>query len=101
MPPSLALLMPGTAATRWLLLADLACLLLLGLATRRPRVAVPATLGAGFVALNTLGMVVNDFYVGLLLFHVAVGLTAATLVRRTRWIGAAQILLTLLLGVAT
>src|SRR5215831_15080959 len=51
----LALMIPGPAATRWLLLADAACLVALGAGMRLPVVAVPAALAAGFVVLNALG----------------------------------------------
>src|SRR6516165_9993782 len=64
----LALMIPGPAATRWLLLADAACLVALGAGMRLPVVAVPAALAVGFVVLNALGMALTDFYLGLSLF---------------------------------
>ncbi len=98
----LALIVPGTTATRWLLLADLVCLVALGLAARRPAIAIPVALGAGFLTVNVLGMVVTDFFVGLALFHPAVGLvTFLTLRRRARWLGAATLALSVVLGVVT
>lgn len=96
----LALVVPGPAATRWLLLADLLCLVALGLALRAPRIAIPVALGTGFLALNVLAMLLNDFFLGLALFHLVVG-TAALLLRRARWLGAATLVLALTLGVLT
>src|SRR2546426_12397234 len=61
----LAVVVPAPAATRWLLVADLACLIALGLATRRRALGVPLTLAAGFIVLNLLGMALTDFYLGL------------------------------------
>ena len=97
----LALVVPGTTATRWLLLADLVCLVSLGLAARRPLLALPLVLGAGFLALNVLGMVTLDFFLGLALFHPAVALTALLVLRRARWLGAVALALSLVLGVVT
>jgi hypothetical protein len=97
----LAILVPAPAATRWLLIADVACLVALGLATGRPGLGVPLMLGAGFVALNGLGMAVTDFYLGLALFHLAVGIAVVLLARRARWLGLATLALTLGLGVLT
>ena len=79
-----AFLIPGSAATRWLLLTDIVCLVAMGCATRRPRVGVPVALVVGFVALNVAGMAITDFYLGLALFHVAVGVAAAVSLRRAR-----------------
>ena len=97
----LALIVPGPAATRWLLIADVVCLVALGLAARRPAIAVPLALGGGFVALNVLGMLVTDFFVGLALFHPAVGLVTLLALRRARWLGAATLALSVALGVVT
>jgi hypothetical protein len=97
----LAILVPAPAATRWLLIADVACLVALGLATGRPRLGVPFMLGAGFIALNGLGMAVTDFYLGLALFHLVVGIAVVLLARRARWLGLATLALTLGLGVLT
>ena len=97
----LAVLVPGNAATRWLLIADAVCLIALGYASRRPLVGVPLALGAGFLGFNVLGMVVTDFYLGLALFHLGVGLTAMLALRRARWLGAVAVGLALLLGVLT
>jgi len=96
----LAFLVPGATATRWLLMADLVCLVALGTTARWPRVGIPAALGVGFLALNLVSMGVADFYLGLTLFHLGVGVTAVFL-RQTRWVGLAVIVLTLLLGVVT
>lgn len=97
----LALLVPGSTATRWLLLGDLVCLVALGRAAGWPLVGIPVALGVGFVALNLMGMAVTDFYLGLALFHLAVGATAAVVVRGARWVGVALVVLALLLGVLT
>ena len=97
----LALLVPANGATRWLLVADAVCLIALGLASRRPVLGVALALGAGFLALNVLGMVVTDFYLGLALFHLGVGLTAMLALRRARWLGAVAVGLALILGVLT
>jgi hypothetical protein len=97
----LAMLVPGSAATRWLLVADAVCLAAVGLASRRPALAIPLALGAGFLALNVLGMVLTDFYLGLAVFHLVVGVGTAALARRTRWLGLALVVLALGLGVLT
>ena len=95
-----ALLVPGPAATRWLLLADLVCLVALGLAVRARRIAVPVAVGAGLLALNVLSMLLNDFFLGLALFHLIVGATALLLCR-PRWLGGTTLALAIALGVLT
>jgi hypothetical protein len=97
----LAMLVPGSAATRWLLVADAACLVALGLASRRPLLGVPLALSAGFLVLNVLGMVLTDFYLGLAVFHLVVGVGTAAMARQTRWLGLALVVLALGLGVLT
>ncbi len=97
----LRFVVPGTAATRWLLLADLACLVAIGQRARSRLVGVSVALIGGFVVLNLAGMVVTDFYLGLTLFHLVVGVTTAALLRRARWAGLALVALTLLLGALT
>ena len=97
----LALIVPSSGATRWLLVADVACLVALGLATRRPLLGVPLVLVAGFAVLNGLGMTFTDFYLGLAVFHLAAGTAAMVFARRARWLGAATIGLALLLGLFT
>lgn len=97
----LAWLLPGPTATRWLLLADLVCLVALGLGARSPLLGVPVALGVGFVALNLAGMALTDFYLGLALFHVTLGVIAAVALRRRRWIGIGLVALALLLGILT
>jgi len=96
----LAPLVPAPAATRWLLLADLACLVLVGCAARWRVLGAAIALGVGFVGLNLLAMAVRDFYLGLSLFHLAVGVTAAAL-GPARWAGLALLAVALLLGVVT
>ena len=97
----LAVVIPGPAATRWLLVADAACLVALGLVAARPLVGVSVALGAGFIALNALGMALNDFYHGLAAFHLGVGATTSVFARRRRWLGIALIGLALVLGALT
>ena len=97
----LALMIPGPAATRWLLLADAACLVALGAGMRAPVVAVPAALAVGFVVLNALGMAVTDFYLGLSVFHLVVGITTILCGRRGRWLGGVVLGLAVLFGVLT
>lgn len=97
----LAFVIPSPAATRWLLVADAVCLVVLGLSRKRPLLGVPLALGAGFLVLNVFGMALTDFYLGLVLFHFTVGIGTATLARRTRWLGVAQVALALVLGGAT
>jgi hypothetical protein len=97
----LAMIVPAPTASRWLLVADLACLLALGLATPRRVLGVPLTLAAGFIALNLLGMALTDFYLGLTVFHLLVGLVALLTLGRARWLGAVTLGLTLVLGLFT
>ena len=97
----LAFVVPGPAATRWLLVADAACLVAVGLSSRHPWFCVPLALGAGFLALNVLGMALTDFYLGLALFHLVVGIGTAVVARRTRWLGVTLVVLALTLGVLT
>ena len=97
----LALIVPAEGATRWLLLLDVTCLVLIGLERRRPRLAVPLALTIGFLALNVLGMVVNDFFLGLALFHLGVAATTVLTLRRLRWFGVTVLLVVVTLGVAT
>jgi hypothetical protein len=96
----LALVTPGPAATRWLLLGDLVCLILVGRAARWPSLGVAVAVGVGFVGLNLVSMAVRDFYLGLALFHLAVGVAAATL-GPTRWAGLALVAVALVLGLVT
>ena len=97
----LAFVVPGPAATRWLLVADAACLVALGLSSRYPLLGIPLALGAGFLVLNALGMALTDFYLGLALFHLVVGIGTAVLTRRTRWLGVALVVIALALGALT
>jgi len=97
----LGFMIPSSAATRWLLLTDIACLVILGRATGWPRVGVPVVLGVGFVALNLVSMAVTDFYLGLALFHLAVAVAAVVGLRSARWLGMAQVALAVTLGIVT
>ena len=76
------------------------CLVALGLAVRARRIAVPVAVGAGLLALNVLSMLLNDFFLGLALFHLVVGATAL-LFCRPRWLGGATLALAIALGVLT
>ena len=97
----LALIVPGATATRCLLLADLACLVGIALSWRRRWLALPVMIVLGFTALNTLGLLLNDFYLALAAFHVVVALTTLAVLRRAAWLGGAALMLTLGLGIAT
>lgn len=98
---ALAVAVPGPTATRWLLLADLACLVGIALAWRRPWLAIPLALLVGFTVLNALGLLLTDFYLGLAAFHLLVGLTAAVLPRPARWLGGVALALAVGLAVLT
>src|SRR5262245_12131082 len=97
----LALIVPASGATRWLLVADLACLIAIGLATRRPWLGLPLSLASGFLVLNALGMALTEFYLGLALFHLLVGIAAAVFAGRARWVGFAALALALAFGILT
>lgn len=97
----LAIIVPSSGATRWLLVADLACLVAIGLATPRPWLGISLAIVSGFLVVNGLGMALTDFYLGLTLFHFAVGLTAVMFAGRTRWLGAITLGLALVLGILT
>ena len=97
----LAFVIPGPAASRWLLLADAVCLVALGRRTRRPLLGVLVALGLGFVLLNGLGLALTDFYLALTAFHLAVGAATLAVAGRSRWLGGGLIALTVVLGVLT
>jgi hypothetical protein len=94
-------IVPAAWATRLLLAADLMVLVLLAFRQRRPLVMLPVALGAGFIVLNALAMILTDFFVGLLAFHLAIGATALVLGGRMRWAGAGLLVATLALGLST
>lgn len=94
-------IVPAAWATRALLVADLGVLVMLGLERPHPVMAVPVALGAGFLALNALGMVLTDFFLGLLVFHLLVGATGLALRGGARWAGAGLLVLTVVLGLST
>jgi hypothetical protein len=94
-------IVPGPAATRWLLLADLGVIALVVAQSRRPSLAAPAAAGAGLLALNVLGMLFTDFFLGLAAFHVLVALAGLLAAGRARAAGAALLGLALGLGVLT
>ena len=97
----LAFVVPGPAASRWLLLADVVCLVALGLRTRRPILGVPFALGLGFTVLNGLGLALTDYYLALTAFHLAVGAVTLAVAGRSRWLGGGLIALAVVLGVLT
>src|SRR5262249_45594203 len=97
---SLALVVPGPSANRWLLIADAVCLIALGLRTGQPALGVPVAFGVGFLVLNVLGIGFTDFYLGLAAFHLLTDVITMVFVP-SRWLGATALALTLALGVAT
>ncbi|PYM16542.1 MAG: hypothetical protein DMD81_12215 [Candidatus Rokuibacteriota bacterium] len=97
----LALLVPGPAATRWLLVADLVCLIAVGLRSRHPVAGAAVMIAVGFVALNVVGMAVTDFYLGLAAFHFGVAIATTVLAPSRRWLGVTVFLLAALLGITT
>jgi hypothetical protein len=94
-------IVPGPAATRWLLLADAAVLLLVAARWRRPLVAAAVALGGGFLALNVVSLLLTDFFLGLASFHVLTGVVGLVAAGRARWAGAALLALALAVGVLT
>jgi hypothetical protein len=92
---------PSPLASRWLLLADLAVIATLALRRRRPFLTLPASLLTAFLVLNGLGMLLTDFFLGLLAFHLLTGLGVLTVAGRLRWMGAGLLVLTILLALAT
>jgi len=96
-----AIIVPAPGATRWLLLLDAACLVLLGCETSHPRLGIPIALAAGFLILNALGMAVTEFFLGLALFHVTVTVTAALALRRRRRFGVMALAVVLAAGIFT
>jgi hypothetical protein len=97
----LAVIVPAVVVTRWLLLLDAVCLVLLGFETRGPLLGVPIALAIGFLTLNILGMAVTEFFLGLALFHVTVTMTAALALRRHRWFGVTAFAVVLAAGIFT
>jgi hypothetical protein len=98
---SLPWLAPSPLATRWLLLADLAVIAALTLRSRWPLLVLPSALVGGFLVLNGLGMLLTDFFLGLLAFHALTAIAALVAGGRLSWLGVALLALTLLLGLAT
>jgi hypothetical protein len=94
-------LVPGTAATRGLLLADLALIALIAARSRHRALAVVAAVGAAFLGLNMASMLLTDFYLGLASFHVLTALAGIAAAGHARVGGAALLALTLALGVIT
>ena len=94
-------IVPGPAATRWLLVADAAVVLLIAARSRRPLIAAVVAIGGAFLALNVVGMLLTDFFLGLAAFHIVTGVAGLLAAGRARWAGAALLALTLALGVLT
>jgi hypothetical protein len=94
----LAGVLPAPTATRWLLLADLCVLVLIGARRRHAAVGAVLALGAGFLFLNVLGLVLTDFFLGLAVFHVVIGVAGVLAAGPARWAGAVLLALTLALG---
>lgn len=97
----LAGVVPGPGATRWLLLADLLVLVLVGARQRHRVLGALAAVGAGFAAVNVLGLVLTDFFLALAVFHLATGVAGMVAAGAARWAGAALLGLTLALGALT
>lgn len=97
----MAALAPAGWATRSLLLGDILVLILMALRLPRPVIAVPVGLGGGFLALNALGMILTDFFLGLLAFHWLVAAAALCTRGLTRWAGVGLLAVTITLGLAT
>lgn len=98
---SLDWIVPGPAASRWLLLGDAAVLLLVAARRRRPLLAAAVALGAGFLALNVVSMLLTDFFLGLASFHVLAGVVGLVAAGPARRAGAALLVLALVLGALT
>lgn len=98
---SLQWLAPSPLATRWLLLADLAVIVTLAVRSRWPLLVLPGALVGGLLVLTGLGMLLTDFYLGLLAFHALTGTVALAAGGWRRWLGAGLLALTLGLGLAT
>ena len=98
---SLNWVVPGPSATRVLLAADCFILLLAGLKSPSLVIGPPLSLGVGFLTLTLLGMLLNDFYLALVLFHLVVGAAAIVRFSGRRWIGAGLIAGVLFLGLVT
>lgn len=96
-----AWLVPAGGATRALLGVDAVLLVLMALRFRRPWLAVPAGLAAGFLTLTALAMLLTDFFAGLLLFHALVAAGALAAGGVARWAGAGLLALILALGLLT
>ena len=97
----LALVVPGESITRWLLLLDAACLIMVGLERQHRALGVVGALGGGFLVLNVLGLALTDFFLGLATFHWLVATTAAVTLRHVRWLGVLAAVLVLAVGVLT
>ncbi len=91
-------IVPGPSATRWLLLADLCVLVLIGVRRHHGVVGPLLAIGAGFLLINVLGLILTDFVLALALFHVMTGIAGILASGSARWAGAVLLVLTLGLG---
>lgn len=91
-------MVPGPSATRWLLLADLCVLVLIGVRRHHGVVGSLLAIGAGFLLVNVLGLILTDFFLGLAVFHVMTGVAGILASGPARWAGAVLLVLTLALG---
>jgi hypothetical protein len=89
---------PGPTSSRWLLLADLVVLALVGARGHYPAVGSVLAVGGGFLLLNVLGLILTDFFLALAAFHVVIGVTGVLASGVARWAGALLLALTLALG---
>ena len=94
-------LVPADSVTRWLLLLDVSCLVLIGLRLRPTSITVPAALAGGFLILNGFALALTDFFLALAAFHLAVAVATVLALRERRWIGVAAVTLVVVLGVVT
>lgn len=92
---------PSNTVTRWLLIADLACLVVLGAGARCRAIGIPAAVGAGFLVLNALGLLLTEFFLALAAFHLTVGVTTLLFAGGWRWLGGLTLLLAVVAGVLT
>lgn len=97
----LAPLIPSNTVTRWLLIADLACLVVLGARTHRRSIGIPAAVAVGFLVLNALGLLLTEFFLALAAFHLTTGVATLLFGGRWRWLGGLTLLLAVGAGVLT
>jgi hypothetical protein len=57
--------------------------------------------GAGFLALNILGLLLTDFFLALAAFHVTVAVATVLFAEDWRWLGGVTLLLAVAAGALT